>query len=217
MVIVTLMRAYRGLNVRRVRKEKTMIRFLVTLFLGWAGVHKFLDKKTGIGLLYLLTGGLFSIGWIFDTIKAFVEYCNTQKVTSNADNGNIIEVVGEHYKKNNIASLVSGNHLYNLPDGTFIEKVQEHESVYRYKYRETTAVLVPEPTNKHDPNAIMVLIDNIHVGYVPAHRCLELKKKLNQIETVTAHISSGDYKYHNGHDVYNKEADFKVELFLIMQ
>lgn len=200
-----------------------MSRFLVTLFLGWAGVHKFLDKKVGIGLLYLLTGGLFSIGWIFDTIKAFVEYCNTKqngsakKVNSNPNNGNIIDVVGEHYKKNNIASLVSGNPLYNLSDDIFIKEVQEHASVYKYKYREAAATLVPEPTNIHDPNAIMVLIDNIHVGYIPTHICLEVKKKLNQIGSVTAHISSGDYKYHNGHDVYNKEADFKIELFLIMQ
>ena len=49
-----------------------MINFLVTLFLGPIGVHKFIQKKYGIGLLYLFTCGLFGIGWIIDTIIAFM-------------------------------------------------------------------------------------------------------------------------------------------------
>lgn len=43
-----------------------MDKFLITLFFGWAGVHKFMDKKIGIGLLYLFTFGVFGIGWIVD-------------------------------------------------------------------------------------------------------------------------------------------------------
>ena len=44
--------------------------FLITIFLGWAGVHKFMKKKTGMGVLYLLTFGLFGIGWVMDIIVA---------------------------------------------------------------------------------------------------------------------------------------------------
>ena len=44
--------------------------FLITIFLGWAGVHKFMKKKTGMGVLYLLTFGLFGIGWVMDIIIA---------------------------------------------------------------------------------------------------------------------------------------------------
>ena len=46
--------------------------FIITLLLGWLGVHKFMQKKYGLGVLYLCTLGLFGIGWIIDTILAFI-------------------------------------------------------------------------------------------------------------------------------------------------
>lgn len=61
------------------------VRVLVTFFLGGFGVHKFADRKIGMGILYLLTGGLFGIGWLVDTIKAIVYAINSDDtVTSNS-------------------------------------------------------------------------------------------------------------------------------------
>ena len=37
-------------------------RFIVTLFFGIFGVHKFAEHKIWTGVLYLFTGGLFGIG-----------------------------------------------------------------------------------------------------------------------------------------------------------
>lgn len=48
-----------------------MTNFIITLLFGWCGVHKFIQKKIGMGLLYLCTMGLFGIGWIYDCIVAF--------------------------------------------------------------------------------------------------------------------------------------------------
>lgn len=45
--------------------------FFVVLFLGYLGIHKFMEKKTALGIAYLFTCGLFGIGWIIDIIKAF--------------------------------------------------------------------------------------------------------------------------------------------------
>ena len=50
--------------------------FIVTLFLGMLGIHKFMKKDTFMGIAYLLTFGLFGIGWLYDTIKAFINLFN---------------------------------------------------------------------------------------------------------------------------------------------
>ena len=42
--------------------------FFLCLFLGFIGAHKFYEGKTGMGILYLLTLGLFGIGWFIDFI-----------------------------------------------------------------------------------------------------------------------------------------------------
>lgn len=44
--------------------------FILTLFLGPFGVHRFVRGEIGMGILYLCTGGLFGIGWIIDCVKA---------------------------------------------------------------------------------------------------------------------------------------------------
>lgn len=47
-----------------------LVNLIVVIFLGWTGLHKFLAGKKGLGLAYLLTGGLFGIGWLVDIIIA---------------------------------------------------------------------------------------------------------------------------------------------------
>lgn len=39
------------------------------IFLGWAGVHRFYVKKNISATIYLLTFGLFGIGWIIDLVS----------------------------------------------------------------------------------------------------------------------------------------------------
>lgn len=45
------------------------VAFVLCLFLGYLGAHKFYDGKAGMGILYLCTLGLFGIGWIIDIIS----------------------------------------------------------------------------------------------------------------------------------------------------
>lgn len=52
-------------------KNKSWADFAICLFLGPLGVHKFKEKKIGLGILYLCTLGLFGIGWIYDTVRYF--------------------------------------------------------------------------------------------------------------------------------------------------
>ena len=44
--------------------------FIFAFFFGYIGVHKFYEGKIGMGVLYILTGGLFGIGVLVDWIVA---------------------------------------------------------------------------------------------------------------------------------------------------
>lgn len=55
-------------NLSMGRMRKKWVAFLLCLFLGAVGAHKFYEGKPGMGILYLLTFGLFGIGWLVDCI-----------------------------------------------------------------------------------------------------------------------------------------------------
>ena len=44
------------------------VAFLLCLLLGFVGAHKFYEGKAGMGVLYILTMGLFGFGWFIDLI-----------------------------------------------------------------------------------------------------------------------------------------------------
>ena len=46
--------------------KELWIAYLLCIFLGYLGIHKFYCNKPIWGLVYLFTGGIFGIGWIVD-------------------------------------------------------------------------------------------------------------------------------------------------------
>lgn len=51
---------------RRIYYDKTIL--MCAIFGGWFGLHRYMRKQIGMGLLYTFTAGLFCIGWIADII-----------------------------------------------------------------------------------------------------------------------------------------------------
>lgn len=65
-----------------------MKEFLITLFLGEFGVHRFMQKKYITGAIWLCTLGVFGIGWAVDTVIAFTKMSKgTQHEKSNKFSG----------------------------------------------------------------------------------------------------------------------------------
>ena len=57
-----------NINVSVGRPKNKWVALLLCLFLGFFGIHKFYEEKVGMGILYLITGGLFFVGWIVDLL-----------------------------------------------------------------------------------------------------------------------------------------------------
>jgi TM2 domain-containing membrane protein YozV len=55
------------------------IDFVICLLFGILGVHKFREKRIGLGVLYLLTGGLFGFGWIVDCVRYLLTAISSAK------------------------------------------------------------------------------------------------------------------------------------------
>ncbi len=58
-------------NVYRARRKDSQTILLTCLlgFFGVSGIHRFLLNQVGMGILYLLTGGLCAIGTIVDLVN----------------------------------------------------------------------------------------------------------------------------------------------------
>lgn len=65
---------------KSIKPTKSKSKFILISLLGFLGVHKFLEKKYILGLIYLFTFGIFGIGIIYDLINDYVQYENDFQV-----------------------------------------------------------------------------------------------------------------------------------------
>ena len=57
----------------------TLIHLLVCFFLGFYGIHKFLERKIFIGLIYMFTFGLMGVGWFVDMYHYAADFAEARK------------------------------------------------------------------------------------------------------------------------------------------
>lgn len=96
----------------------------------------------------------------------------------------------------NIMKLAVENPDYPMSKKEIIDNFMDGERIYQYEFFPSKIELIEEPTNAFDPNAIMVKIDDLHVGYIKKGSCSHIKKLLtnNSIKILDANIVGGNYK-----------------------
>ena len=64
----TIVHIHQESNKNDEASQSRIIAFLLCLFFGYLGFHRFYTGSVFLGLLYLLTGGILGIGWFFDLL-----------------------------------------------------------------------------------------------------------------------------------------------------
>ena len=124
------------------------------------------------------------------------------------------QVSGTSYRQDAIQSLGKKNPDYALDKKRMLKRWHDGVTVYEYNFQPKKAKLVPELDNPKDPNAIKVMIDGVHVGYIKAGSCTHIHRLVreNRIVKIEPRIIGGNYKSVFSYDPEAKRAsDFEFE------
>lgn len=201
-------------------KRKTT-RILITVFGGIFGLHKFMEKKFGMGILYFFTGGLLGIGWIFDIIKECTskpivyQYNAYEPISHFIGNGSYevrSTVAGSSFYNEAISKLMQVNPNYGLSDENIAKLGKDR--IYEYYPLHKNVALVPESKNPHDPNAVKVMLNNNLIGYIPSENALFVRKLLTDKSLLSASVAifGGNFKMVSKEDVAISRNNFRVDL-----
>lgn len=115
-----------------------------------------------------------------------------------AAEGNVkpYRVAGVTHYEENILSLGEENPDYDSSKSELVDCGLIRERVYKYIFHPQSVELQPEPDNPNDPNAVKVIVDGEHVGYIKAGSCAHIKKVLARdgIARIKCEIGGGPYK-----------------------
>lgn len=171
------------------------VEFLLCLFLGVFGAHKFYIGKTGMGFLYLFTGGLFGIGWIIDTISLLLKLMNPQKQPSVHNASNDIKSVMSSSSHDFIKITVVGV-SYQNDDGTDRQFLLRRIKFNDPPFNVNKEVSLKRYLYNGDP-AIAVTVNDTMIGNVPADSVKSIIALWDRIEGIS------DFYVYGGKDGNN--------------
>lgn len=119
-------------------------------------------------------------------------------------------VAGTTFYEDAILSLASENSDYEMSKRDLIDAGMTDEKIWEYEFDPSNVKLVPEPENPHDPNAVKVIVDGEHVGYIKKGSCKHILKLIaeDRILKIDCEIGGGNYKIVS--EEYDDEKDKEV-------
>lgn len=124
------------------------------------------------------------------------------------DNTKTYRVTGTEHYKNSILNLALENDDYTKTKRELIDDLLTEERIWKYSFYPSKVDLVQEPDNPYDPNAIKVIVDNEHIGYIKKGSCKHLLKVIaeGRLGNIDCAIGGGPYKcIHEDYDDYGNE------------
>lgn len=105
------------------------------------------------------------------------------------------KVAGTSFRREAFESIGIPNSDYDMSASEAIEDYDYGDRIYEYVFYAHPA-LVPEPDNPHDPNAIRVEADGVHIGYIKAGSTAHIRKLMetDRIKSMDIEIGGGRYK-----------------------
>lgn len=193
---------------------KTQNKLLIVVLFGWLGIHKFMEKNSTMGWVYLFTFGLFGIGWIVDIAKSLFDVINENQNTT-------------HSQITETRNITPQKPTYTPPAKPESEKNYDLfdkciDNYYlAYEYEEKIAfpkvdsitgnggkkiVFKQEPDNEYDNKAVALYLDENKIGYLYRGRTQDM---------VNDWIKKNDYfwGYINKIDVEQSTATFKIGFY----
>lgn len=117
------------------------------------------------------------------------------------------KVAGVQYYINNLLSMMEANYLYAYKKQDLIDTFNYNMPIYKTVCTATNMELVQEDDNSNDSNAVVVLLDQKIVGYIPRKECKHIRHLMDNdlVESFTFEVFGGKYKQVN--EDYDWEKD----------
>lgn len=117
------------------------------------------------------------------------------------------EVAGIQFYLKNLLSMMEPNYLYSYKKQDLIDTCNYDIPIYKTVSTATNLQLMQEDDNPHDPNAVLVLLDNKIVGYIPRKDCKHVRYLMDNdlVVSFTCRVYGGKYKQVT--EDYNWEKD----------
>ena len=127
---------------------------------------------------------------------------------------------GMYYRLDNFNRFGTPNPLYEYSRKELIESDIVDERIYEYSYKIGKITFEDEPTNEYDPNAIKILSDGIHIGYIKKGSTTRLRNIMKKnVLSIEATAGGGNYKevYENGDSYSLEKGESKYWLRIVIK